>query len=104
MRKILLTGASGFLGSNFCKIYSEDFDIHAVWNTHEIMNKNVNAKHLDISHYDSLTAYFRILKPDVVIHLGAYSDPNRCQLNPEISEKINIESTENIAVLCEEAK
>jgi len=104
MKRILLTGASGFLGGNFCHLYSNQFEIHAIYASHTIASKNVKAYQLDITDEVSLNTYFQKIKPDAVIHLAAYSDPNQCELHPEISEKINIEASENLALLCKEAK
>jgi dTDP-4-dehydrorhamnose reductase len=99
-KKILLTGASGFLGGNFCKLFSKQYDITGIWNQHAFDMPGVKAVHLDISDNDSLSELFNAIKPVCVVHLGAYSDPNQCQLNPGMSEKINIEASENISVLC----
>ena len=104
MKKILLTGASGFLGGVFCHLYSDQFEIYAIHNDHPTPNKNVISHKTDITDSNGLEEYFQKIKPDALIHLAAYSDPNRCELHPDISEKINIEASENLALLCKEAK
>src|SRR6185437_13142146 len=104
MKKILLTGASGFLGGNFCHLYAHQFDIHAIHNGHPVQDKNVKSHQTDITDSAALEACFHQINPDAVIHLAAYSDPNKCELQPAVSEKINIEASENLAYLCKEAK
>jgi len=103
MKKILLTGASGFLGGNFCHLYANQFDIHGIYNGHPVESKKAPAHQLDLTDPVAVQEYFQKTNPDAVIHLAAYSDPNQCELHPDVSEKINIETSENLAYLCSEA-
>ncbi len=102
MKRIFLTGASGFLGGNFCHLFAGKYEIFAVYNTHEIQNKNVHSHQLDVTKSAKLKTFFNKIKPDAVVHLAAISDPNQCQLNPSVSEVINVEVPENLAHLCAE--
>jgi len=104
MKHILLTGASGFLGSYFCHLYADQYDIQAIYNDNPVQNKHVNSHKVDLSDFQGLESLFKKIKPDEVVHLAALSDPNYCEINPLESEKINIEVSENIAGLCKEAK
>jgi dTDP-4-dehydrorhamnose reductase len=99
-KKILVTGASGFLGSNFCNQYLDEYSIYAIWNKNPIEVPHINAYKTDITNKTELEKLIDKINPDTIIHLAAYSDPNQCQLHPAISEKINIEASENIAALC----
>ena len=104
MKKILLTGASGFLGSNFCHLFSNHFDIYAIQYRHDIQNENVHVEELNLTDAEELESLFRNISPDAVVHLAALSDPNQCQLNPIASEKINVDVSEYLAGLCKEAR
>jgi dTDP-4-dehydrorhamnose reductase len=99
MKKILLTGASGFLGGNFCSLYANAFDIHAVYHSHPVEIPGVKSVKLDICDEDALGRWFDEIKPDAVIHLAAFSDPNQCELHPKVSEQKNILASENMASL-----
>jgi len=104
MRRILLTGGSGFLGGNFCRFYSEQFEIHAIWLEHPVQFDHIISQQLNICDAEVLGDYFKKIKPNIVLHFGAYSNPNKCQTHPDISEKINIEASENIAKLSAEMR
>lgn len=85
MKKLLITGASGFLGSRIVQFYKNKYDIYAP--THNEM---------DITEISSVEQYFLTHKPDVVIHCAAISNVGICEKEPELSWKVNVIGTENI--------
>lgn len=86
MKKMLITGTSGFLGSRIADFYKEKYEIIAP--THAQM---------DITDEESVHAYFEEHKPDVVVHCAAVSDVGQCEREPERSWKINVEGSVNMA-------
>lgn len=86
MKKMLVTGASGFLGSKVASFYQKEYEI--LTPTHEEM---------DITQRESVMAYFERMKPDVVIHCAAISDVGACEQDKEYSWKVNVTGSENIA-------
>lgn len=86
MKKILLTGASGFLGSRILTYYKENYSIFAPRHSE-----------MDITNYDSVLHYFKQHEPDIVIHCAAISDTGACEKDPDLSFKVNLTGSENIA-------
>lgn len=86
MKKMLITGATGFLGSRIVDFYSGKYDIYTP--THNEM---------DITREESVFHVFKECKPDVVIHCAAVSDVGLCDREPEKSYRINVEGSINIA-------
>lgn len=97
MKKLLLTGASGFVGSNFCRLYANQYKIYGQYSQHAIHYPGVEAVKADITDEEAVKTLFKKLKPDAVLHLAALSDPNYCEQNPEVSLETNVIATEYLA-------
>lgn len=103
MKKLLLTGAGGFLGWNICRLASSRWNIFGTVFSHPIEIPGVSILQIDLTDFVGLKRIFRQVQPDAVIHTAALSNANFCQLNPEESYKINVDASVNIAGLCAEA-
>jgi dTDP-4-dehydrorhamnose reductase len=100
MNKILITGASGFLGWNLCRIASENHHVIGTFHNHLTQLPGVTYEKCDITDYFSLKELISKIKPDGVIHTAAISNPNYCQNNPTESRLVNVTASINIAGLC----
>jgi len=86
MKKLLLTGASGFLGSRILTFYNDKY--HLIAPSHSEM---------DITEWDSVLHYFEQHQPDIVLHCAAISDTGTCEKNPELSLLVNVTGSEHLA-------
>ena len=86
MKKILLTGASGFLGSRIASFYAQKYEIYTPAHAE-----------LDITDEGSVRRMAETYRPDVVIHCAAVSDVGQCEKEPERSWKINVDGSINLA-------
>lgn len=86
--KIIITGANGFLGSRLC----------GKLELHELIG--ATRLDFDISLENEVMAYLRDQQPDAVIHCAALSDVGACRENPELSYRVNVLGTKNIALAC----
>lgn len=101
MKKILITGGSGFLGSRICwylKQKSEQVDVLSQKKTNKCYEVYAPShKEMDIIDFESVKAYIQEIKPEVVIHCAAISDTGYTEEHKEESFEINVIGTENLA-------
>lgn len=86
MKRILVTGASGFVGSRF---------VQATRHKYELLTPSHNT--LDITSAKAVEQYITGNRPDAILHLAALSNTWYCENNPEESYKVNVEGVENLA-------
>jgi dTDP-4-dehydrorhamnose reductase len=108
MKKLLITGASGFLGWNLCQIARSAWEVHGSYFQHPIEISSVDLPSLakpilwsiDLTDLDAVKYAIDTIAPDAVIHTAAASSPNFCQANPDKSYQINVTASQKLAQLC----
>ncbi|MBX2862436.1 MAG: NAD(P)-dependent oxidoreductase [Leptolyngbyaceae cyanobacterium MAG.088] len=98
--KLLITGASGFLGWNLCQVAAQDWDVYGVYRSHSHPIPNTTLLKADLTNPQEFQTLFQTIRPDAVVNLAAESKPNRCQDNPDKSHQINVIVARDIAKLC----
>ena len=102
--KLLITGASGFLGWNICQVATKNWQVYGTYFSHHLTISGVNLSKIDLTKVQDLKRLFKEIKPDAVIHTAAASQPNFCQTHPQESQEINVTVSGNIAELCAAAE
>jgi dTDP-4-dehydrorhamnose reductase len=99
-KKLLLTGASGFLGWNIYNQAPEGWEIFGTYFSHPFSLSNLWTVEADLRNYRELKDLFKTVKPTAVIHTAAITDPNYCQLFQKETEAINCTASLALAGLC----
>jgi len=100
MKKLLITGASGFLGWHLCQLAKEEWEIYGTYLSHPLEIPGIKMLKVNLTDFQELQRIFNDIKPSAVIHTAAHSQPNFCQTNPKESHAINVIASGNIAELC----
>ena len=102
MKKLLITGASGFLGWHLCQLAHLEWDIYGTYFSHNLDIANAKLLKLDLTRFAEIKRVFQEIQPSAVIHTAAQSKPNYCQTHSSESLAINVNASLNIAELCAE--
>jgi len=94
--KALVTGANGMLADALCPLLEEKG--YKVYPSDIVSDDGISE--LDIRKIEQVEAVIEKCKPDIVFHLAAETNVDKCELNPEHAYQTNAKGTENIAVAC----
>ena len=72
MKKILLTGSTGFIGSHLLKELSKDNKIITIIRKKIKKNKKKNIIEISFKNYDELNLKLRKIKADIIIHCATH--------------------------------
>ncbi|MAM88553.1 MAG: NAD(P)-dependent oxidoreductase [unclassified Hahellaceae] len=101
--RLLVTGASGYLGSEVCFQAASAYEVYAISHGRPVPESLASWRaRIDLCDSEMLTALFRQFKPQLVVHCAAMSSPEACEEDPVTSELINVQSTRLLAALCAE--
>lgn len=101
--KLLITGASGFLGWHLCQHALPTWDVYGTCHTQAQTAAGVNSLTIDLTDFQALRQLVQELQPSAVIHAAAQSRPNLCQIDPDAAYAINVVAAQNLAGLCADA-
>ena len=96
MKKILVTGASGLLGSNICYLSRNSYKVYGTYSTNRINIEGTECLKLNITDKKAVEETIREIKPDILIHCAAIADMDFCEDNPNQAHKVHVEGTENL--------
>jgi len=97
MEKLLVTGASGLLGSNLAYMASNDFEVYATYNTNHVSISGCKCLKLDLININDVSKVIDAIKPDLIIHCAANTNVDYCEKNHVEAWNQNVKGTENIA-------
>jgi len=95
--KILVTGAGGMLGSALCPALTRRK--HRVFATD--LNPEEGIERLDVRAYKQIEDFVDRVKPDMVMHLAAETDVDRCEIEPDQAFLTNTIGTQHVSILCQ---
>ena len=102
MKKILITGGTGTVGSAFIKRYYDDYQFYSISRGEEKIAElnskfpNVTTFIRDIENQDQILNLFELIKPDIVIHAAALKHVNLAETNPTKTININLQGSLNV--------
>ncbi len=101
MKKLFLTGTSGFLGWKIFEEAQSSFEIWGSFLSNSLSHPRLNSMRLDLTQAKELESALLKLKPDAIIHCAAQANANFCETHSSESHVINVDSSLNLANYCQ---
>jgi dTDP-4-dehydrorhamnose reductase len=93
VKKVLLVGGSGVLGSNIV-VSNPAFELYPTYLRNRIAHPR--ALQLDISDRDGVLKRVEAIKPEVIVHTGGMTRPTACEKKPALAYRVNVEGTAHL--------
>ncbi|MFC2105549.1 dTDP-4-dehydrorhamnose reductase [Candidatus Bipolaricaulota bacterium] len=87
MRRVLVTGGAGQLGSDIAREFSKEFEV-----------VSVDVPDFDITNLDVTIQHLRGLKPHVIVHCAALTDVDECETEVDKTYLVNGIGARNVAI------
>ena len=102
--RILVTGASGLLGLNFCLKMAKSHDITGIIHRNALKDVPFRCVQTDLTEPNILQGLIADYQPQFVLNCAAMADVEACERHPEQAKRINAEMPGELASICEEKK
>jgi dTDP-4-dehydrorhamnose reductase len=90
--RILVTGAAGVVGGYVADVFTD----------HDLVLTDIvgDTDYLDVTDAEAVIAFATRVEPEIVIHLAAATDVDRCEREPDLAYRTNAIGTQNVALAC----
>lgn len=97
--KILITGSSGMLGAELCKIFSGSYEVIGVDIVcpKHLFKEKYKFYEIDLTNALETKKIFNSEKPEFVIHTAAWTDVDACDHDPKKAYSANVIVSRNVA-------
>jgi dTDP-4-dehydrorhamnose reductase len=103
VKKVFITGISGFLGSFLQLHWQQLYEVCGCYNTTLPINSN-NCNSIELTDTKKLEALLDNVMPDVVLHTAAISSIAACEKNYDYAYNVNVAVTQFLAMYCAKHK
>jgi len=106
LKKVLVIGANGFLGTNLFKFRNSGIGLYQNLNlvSADLDNSNLPSDvpfyTIDITNYEQSEKKIIKISPDVIVLTAAMTNVDQCEVDRKLASKINVKGTLNIVKAC----
>lgn len=102
-RRVLVTGAAGFIGSSLCRRLSETgARVHATSRAPDASLDNLSWRSCDLANHDAAMDLFRSVRPEIVLHLAGHVSGARATEAVLPTLRGNLASTVHVLLAAQE--
>ncbi len=99
-QKILITGGSGLLALNWALVLRDRYSVTLGLHEREIALADVQTRKINLESVDHLVRVFETVQPQIVIHSAGLTSVEKCEAEPDLAKRINVELAVNVAKAC----
>jgi dTDP-4-dehydrorhamnose reductase len=93
--RLLITGASGLYGSKLAELaLTRQHEVFSVHSQHDAVH-GIPVQ-LDVTDREKVAGEVAKVKPDVIVHAASMTDVDKCELNKDLAQKVNVAGTRNV--------
>jgi len=89
MTRILVTGASGLLGLNYCMQQAGRHSISGVIHHHKLKDVPFQSLNADLSDESEIEPLLEQVQPEVILHCAAMANIDACEKQAETAHRVN---------------
>lgn len=97
MKKLLVTGASGLLGSHVARQAAGRFDTLGLFQSSRPRDIPGRLEALDLADANAVRSKLDEFRPDLIVHCAAIADADRAQREPDLARRLNVDVTATLA-------
>ncbi len=103
MKRVLITGASGLVGSHLMRQAAGRLDTLGAFQSFEPRGLPGRFVRVDLTDPTAAAGLAASFRPDVIIHCAAMADSDRCQAEPALARRLNVDTTRILARRAQQA-
>lgn len=103
MKRVLITGASGLLGSNLARDWAGAFDVTGVTHQHPADLPGVRMMSADLTQPGTAARLVNQVRPELVVNCAAATSIDDCERDPELAQLLNCDLAELVAAAAADA-
>ena len=94
---MLITGASGMLGSNLAFYFRETYHVTGLYHENMVTINGVDMEQVDILSERSLKSLVDKINPDILIHCVGLTNVDMCEIDRARADVLNVTGTKSVA-------
>jgi dTDP-4-dehydrorhamnose reductase len=100
--RLLISGISGLLGLNAALQWNDTFEIAGHYLSHPVVLPGIKTSRIDIEDRSLFLESVRLFRPAFILHTAGLTNVDRCQLDPLLARRLNVDLTENVAAAAQD--
>ena len=103
LKKILIIGGSGFVGTNLIKYLPMDWKKFCTFNSNPISSSKFKSFKINfLDNFEEILSVVQNIQPNYIVHTVAFPSVDYCEEVPSVAEKLHVDATKIISKISSE--